>query len=81
MDDQTKKDTPEGEIIYGRNAVTEALKADISINKVLVCPGDSNGRLKAIEALSREKKIIVQCQLRIVLYLKRIVMLFQGVFI
>ena len=50
----------EGEIIYGRNAVTEALKAGLSINKVLVCPGDSNGRLKAIEALSREHKVIVQ---------------------
>ncbi|MBO4325729.1 MAG: 23S rRNA (guanosine(2251)-2'-O)-methyltransferase RlmB [Clostridia bacterium] len=57
-------DASECEIIYGRNPVTEALKSGRSINKVLICREDENGRLKAIEALCREKKIIVQYRTR-----------------
>ncbi len=64
MDDKEKNSQAEGEIIYGRNAVTEALKSNMSINKVVVCPEDENGRLKAIEALCREKKIVVQYRTR-----------------
>ncbi len=52
------------EIIYGRNSVMEALKSEISINKIIVCREDDNGRLKAIEALGRQKKIIVQYRTR-----------------
>lgn len=52
------------ELIYGRNAVTEALKSDLSINRILICQGEQNGRLKAIEALSRQKKVIVQYRTR-----------------
>ena len=52
------------EIIYGRNAVLEALKSNLSINKVIVCSEGETGRIRPIEALCREKKIVIQYRTR-----------------
>ncbi len=48
------------EVIYGRNAVIEALKSDIPVNKLLISGGDISGSLKAIVALAKEKHIVYQ---------------------
>ncbi len=42
--------------IIGRNPVTEALKADRNIDKILIAKG-SEGSIKKIEALSKEQKV------------------------
>lgn len=48
------------EIIYGRNAVTEAIKSGMPINKVLISSGEISGSLKSIMALIKEKHIVYQ---------------------
>ncbi len=48
------------EIVYGRNAVTEAIKSGMPINKVLISSGDISGSLKAIMALVKEKHLVYQ---------------------
>lgn len=46
--------------IEGRNPVLEALKADRTINKILISKGDREGSVRQIIALAREKGIIIQ---------------------
>ena len=46
------------EIIYGRNAVQEALRANAPINKILFS-GENKGSMSIISALAREKHIIM----------------------
>lgn len=46
-------------LLEGRNALTEALKSDVTIEKVLVLK-DGNVNSKSVVALCREKKIPVQ---------------------
>jgi len=46
--------------LEGRNPVMEALKANRTINKVLIAKGDREGSIKQIVALAREKGIVVQ---------------------
>ena len=48
------------DLVIGRNAVTETLKAGRSINKILVASGSNDGSIKKILALANEKKIIVE---------------------
>ena len=48
------------ERIYGRNAVTEAIKSGMPINKVLISSGEISGSLKSIMALIKEKHIVYQ---------------------
>ncbi len=48
------------EIIYGRNAVTEAIRSGMSINKILISSGDVSGSLKVIVGLARERHIVYQ---------------------
>ena len=48
------------EIVYGRNAVTEAIKSGMPINKVLISSGEISGSLKAIMALVKEKHLVYQ---------------------
>ena len=48
------------EIIYGRNAVTEAIKSGMPINKVLISSGEISGSLKSIMALIKEKHIDIE---------------------
>ncbi len=51
--------TAETEIIYGRNAVLEALRADKPINKILMAE-ESGGSLRVIAAAAREKRVLLQ---------------------
>lgn len=48
------------EIIYGRNAVTEAIRSGMPVNKLLISSGEISGSLKAIMALAKEKHIVYQ---------------------
>lgn len=48
------------DIIEGRNPVLEALKAGREINKILVASGASEGSIKQILAMAKDKKVIVQ---------------------
>ncbi len=45
------------ELIYGRNPVIEALRADRPINKILIA-GEKNGSVNVIVALAKEKGIV-----------------------
>ena len=53
-----KKEHDYEEIIYGRNAVQEALRANASINKILFC-GEQKGSMSVISAMAREKNVIM----------------------
>lgn len=59
-------DNEEGEkynssdMLIGRNAVMEALKAERPINKILVATGERKGSIKEIIALAKEMRIIIQ---------------------
>lgn len=55
-----KNDNDQNELIYGRNAVLEALKSDMTVNKILISKGDISGSVKEITALAREKHIVYQ---------------------
>lgn len=46
------------EIIYGRNSVTEAIKAGRPINKILIAEGEKNGSIIEIISLAKEKGIV-----------------------
>lgn len=48
------------DLIEGRNPVLEALKAERTINKILVAKGDREGSVRQITAMAREKGIVVQ---------------------
>ncbi|MBO5076944.1 MAG: 23S rRNA (guanosine(2251)-2'-O)-methyltransferase RlmB, partial [Clostridia bacterium] len=48
------------ELIYGRNPVSEALKAGRAINKVLIAEGETHGALKPIEAMCAERGLLVK---------------------
>ena len=48
------------DVLVGRNAVTEALKAGRSINKILVAEGDHEGSVREIIALAKEHGVTFQ---------------------
>ncbi|MBQ5762348.1 MAG: 23S rRNA (guanosine(2251)-2'-O)-methyltransferase RlmB [Clostridia bacterium] len=48
------------EILYGRNPVIEALRSEMSINKLLIAQGDNSGSIKVILSLARDKQIVYQ---------------------
>lgn len=48
------------DVLVGRNAVTEALKAGRGINKILLANGDREGYITEIAALAKERGIVVQ---------------------
>jgi len=52
--------TSSEELIVGRNAVTEALRAGRPIDRLLVAKGDRNGRLGPILAQCRERGILIK---------------------
>ena len=58
--ENNKNNSVSEEILYGRNAVTEAIKSGMAINKVLIASGEVSGSLKAIIALVKEKHIVYQ---------------------
>ena len=48
------------EIIYGRNAVIEAIKSGMPINKILISSGEISGSLKIILNFAKERGIVYQ---------------------
>ena len=56
IQDTVLQNIKEDNIIIGRNAVLEALKGGRSIEKILIAKG-TEGSIKKIEALAREKKV------------------------
>lgn len=56
---ETPRETPEN-LIVGRNAVREALRAGRDMEKLLVSRGEATGSLREILALAREKGVVVQ---------------------
>ena len=56
---EAPRETPEN-LIVGRNAVREALRAGRDMEKLLVSRGEATGALREILALAREKGVVVQ---------------------
>lgn len=56
---EVPRETPEN-LIVGRNAVREALRAGRDMEKLLVSRGEATGSLREILALAREKGVVVQ---------------------
>ena len=56
---QEVRELPE-DVLIGRNAVTEALRAGRGINKILLADGDREGQVSEIVALAKERGIILQ---------------------
>lgn len=50
----------DSDLLEGRNSVLEAIKADRTINKLLVQRGNKEGSIKHIIALAKEKGIVIQ---------------------
>lgn len=50
----------EKDIIIGRNAVTEALKAGRSINRLLIAEGSRDGSIQKIISLAKERQIVFE---------------------
>lgn len=48
------------DLIEGRNAVIEALKANKTVEQILVAKGDSEGSINVIYALAKEKSIVLK---------------------
>lgn len=48
------------DILVGRNAVMEALKANRSMNKLLIASGDKDGSINEIIALARKRGVVIQ---------------------
>lgn len=56
-----KKDKAEDyDRIEGRNSVLEALRANRTINKILIAKGNKEGSIKQIVAIAKEKNIVLQ---------------------
>ena len=56
---EAPRETPEN-LIVGRNAVREALRAGRDMEKLLVSRGEATGSLREILAFAREKGVVVQ---------------------
>ena len=48
------------DIILGRNAVTEALKAGRSINRLLIAEGSRDGSIQKLIALAKDNRIVIE---------------------
>lgn len=48
------------DIVLGRNAVTEALKAGRSINRLLIAEGSRDGSIQKLIALAKDRRIIIE---------------------
>ena len=57
--EQEMRELPE-DVLIGRNAVTEALRAGRGINKILLADGDREGQVSEIVALAKERGIVIQ---------------------
>lgn len=56
---EENKDNPYEDMVYGRNAVLELLKAGRDINKIFVERGEKHGSVKEIMAKAREAGIVI----------------------
>lgn len=54
------QETPNTDLVLGRNAVAEAMKSGRSINKILLARGERQGSVKEIFAQARDAGIFVQ---------------------
>lgn len=59
-DDNRRERQQNENLIVGRNAVTEALKADRVIDTLMVARGDRSGSISKIIAMCREKNIVIK---------------------
>lgn len=57
---ESLSDTIREDIIEGRNAVIEALRANRTIEQILVASGDVTGSINVVLALAKEKKVVVK---------------------
>ena len=55
-----EKENMDSDKLEGRNPILEALRANRTINKILVAKGEREGSIKQIIALAKEKGIVVQ---------------------
>lgn len=58
--EQEYDSTEREDIVFGRNAVIEALKSKQTVEEIFVAKGDMKGSINVIMALAREKGIIVK---------------------
>ena len=58
--DEAFSDRPQEDIIAGRNAVAEALRAGRAIDSVLLAKGDRAGSISALAAQCRRKGLLVK---------------------
>ena len=57
---QQQNDEVSKDIILGRNAVIEALKAGRSINRLLIAEGSRDGSIQKLIALAKDKQIVIE---------------------
>ena len=57
---QQQSDDLKKDIILGRNAVTEALKAGRTINRLLIAEGSRDGSIQKLIALAKDKQIVIE---------------------
>ena len=57
--EESRERTEEENILFGRNAVREAIKADRGIDRILVA-GEQDGSIREILHLAQEKKIVIR---------------------
>ncbi|MCR5040555.1 MAG: 23S rRNA (guanosine(2251)-2'-O)-methyltransferase RlmB [Clostridia bacterium] len=62
MEDQraTRQKPDEKEIIYGRNSVREALRVGVAANAMYIAKGDRSAPLVQLEAVARDKGVVVK---------------------
>ena len=55
-----EENTAPENLVVGRNAVREVLRAGRDIEKLMVAKGDTSGSMRELVALAKEKNVIVQ---------------------
>lgn len=55
-----EEDTTGPMLVFGRNAVREALKSDQAIDKLFIMEGEPSGSLRELLGMAREKHIVIQ---------------------
>ncbi|MBK1812569.1 23S rRNA (guanosine(2251)-2'-O)-methyltransferase RlmB [Clostridium sp. YIM B02505] len=60
-EDRREVDPPIREdVVVGRNAVIEALKADTTIEQILIASGNMEGSINKIIAMAKDKKVVIK---------------------
>lgn len=58
--EEPENNEPAEDRLEGRNSVIEALRANRTINKILIAKGDTEGSINQIIGMARERNIIIQ---------------------